>query len=170
MVRRPIAKAVVDTSPLFTALTLELVQRSPQTRRRSILEKSSLPVYLAESASQQEAFRQLFASIRTILTTSHVVAELQGLLRREHQREFWSYGMDLLKTRGFHEGLLLPLLDMHRVDVLREAVCATGPTDTGLIELARNEGCALLTDDERTLARRAWQLGMDCRLIRNLLP
>lgn len=170
MLSSSIAKAVVDTSPLFTALTLELVQRSPRTSRRSILEKSSLPIYLAKSSSRQEAFLQFFASIRTILTTSHVIAELQGLLKREHQRKFWSYGMDLLSTRGFHEGFLRPLLDMHRIDVLREAVCSEGPTDTGLIELARKEGCALLTDDERTLARRAWQLGMDCRLIRNLLP
>ena len=165
-----ISKAVVDTSPLFTALTLELVRRSPRSRRSTILEKSGLPEYLSKSSSRQEAFLQFLASIRIILTTQHVIAELQGLLRREHQREFWSYGMDLLSTRGFGERLLPPLLDMQRVDAVREAVCATGPTDAGLIELARQEGCALITDDERTLARRAWQLGMDCRLVCNLIP
>lgn len=52
----------------------------------------------------------------------------------------------------------------------RISVSEIGPTDAGLIELARREKCVLLTDDG-TLARRAWNmaLGDHCKLVRHLL-
>jgi len=51
----------------------------------------------------------------------------------------------------------------------REALCAIGPADTGLIGLALSAGCPLVTDDERTLAWRAWRAGVDCQLTRLLI-
>jgi len=57
---------------------------------------------------------------------------------------------------------------MYVVADLMEGVCTIGPVDTALIDLTRREGGALLTDDA-TLARRAWKVGVDCRLIYNLI-
>jgi hypothetical protein len=76
---RPILKAVIDASPLFAALILELVDKSPEAHRKSILEKSALPEYLMGSPSRQRAFIQLLNSIPKLLTTSQVnVIERSG--------------------------------------------------------------------------------------------
>jgi rRNA-processing protein FCF1 len=169
---RPIIKAVIDASPLFTALVLELVENSPESHRKTILERSALPLYLA-SPSRRWEFVQLFRSIPTILTTSQVIAEVNGLLKREsikgeRYRAFWTHGMDLMNAKRLDERSLLRLLDMYVVGALKEGVCTIGPVDTALIDLARGEGCALLTDDT-TLAWRAWDLGVDCRLVDKLI-
>lgn len=171
---RPIVKAVIDTGPLYNALVLQLVEKSPESLRKPILQNSGLHSHLAESPSQQWAFVQFFRSIPTILTTSHVIAEVNGLLKREHikdtrYRAFWTHGMDLLNARALDERSLLRLLDMYVVEKLKEGVCTIGPVDTALIELARKEGCTLLTGDNNTLARRAWELGVDCRLIDQII-
>lgn len=167
---RPIVKAVIDTGPLFNALVLQLLEKSPESHRKDILQNSGLHSHLTRSPSRQWAFVQFFRSIPTILTTSHVIAEVNGLLKREHikgnrYRAFWTHGMDLLSARALDERSLPRLLDMYVVGELREGVCTIGPVDTALIELARREGCTLLTGDNNTLARRAWELGVDCRLI-----
>lgn len=73
--------------------------------------------------------------------------------------------MDFLQRKRLDERAALRLLDMHRLEDLRDAVYKAGPTDVGLIELAREERCTLLTNDERTLASMAWELGFDCRLV-----
>lgn len=170
---RPIIKAVLDTSTLFNALVLHLVEKSPESHRKVILETSALSLYLADSTSRQEAFLQLFRSIPTILTTPHVIAEVNGLLKKgqvkgERHRAFWTHGMELLNAKALDERSSLRLLDMFIDGALKEGVCTIGPVDTALIELARNEGCALLTDD-KTLGWRAWDIGVDCRLVYNLI-
>lgn len=170
---RPIVKAVIDTSPLFNSLALQLVERSPESLRSAILEQCALPSYLAESPTRQRAFVEFFRSIPRILTTSHVVAEVNGLLKKKHikgerYRAFWIHGMDLLNARSLNERSLLRLLDMYVVPELREGVCTIGPVDTGLADLAEKEGCALLTDD-RTLALHALRRGVDCRLMERLI-
>lgn len=76
--------------------------------------------------------------------------------------------MELLQQKNLDE-CLLRLLDLYAKDHLRSAVCEIGPTDTALIELARQEGCVLLTDDERTLYRLALKIGVDCRLVKPLV-
>jgi predicted nucleic acid-binding protein len=101
----------------------------------------------------QQACMDLFGSMRAVLTTSNVIGEIQGLqkLTGDDLRTFWLYSMQLLASKGLDEKLLRLIEDMfHREDV-RNNVTQIGPTDAGLIELARREGCVLLTDDERTL-------------------
>lgn len=170
---RPIIKAVIDTTTLFNALVLHLVETSPESHRKAILETSALSPYLAVSTTRQGAFLQLFRSIPRILTTSHVIAEVNGLLRKgqikgDRHRAFWTNGMELLNARALDEHYSLRLLDMFIERALNEGVCTIGPVDTGLLELARKEGCALLTDD-KTLGWRAWEIGVDCRLVYNLI-
>src|SRR5881296_134463 len=99
----PIRKSVMDTGPLLSAITLEFVRRHP-TLRDSILTKSRLEPYL-KSPVKQESFLELFGSIETILTTSHVVAELHGLrfLDARLQKEFWQCAVELLSRKEFDE-------------------------------------------------------------------
>jgi hypothetical protein len=112
----------------------------------------------------------LFEGIRTLLTSSHVVGELQGLqhLQDQRRREFWLYAMTWLASKGMQEELVR-LLDLNSNTNRQKAVCEIGPTDTGLVELAFREGAVLLTDDERMFAHVDWAQGVDCRLVKNLL-
>ena len=166
---RGLRKAVMDTGPLVDALILEMARRSPESRRKPILENSKLSPYLAQSINRQDAFKRLFLAIRTILTTPHVIAEVQGHVKGPFQRASWSFGMEMLNTGAVDERSVPRLSEMHQIVELRASVCEIGPTDTCLIELARQEGCTLLTNDRRTLARRAWELGVDCRLVSDLV-
>ncbi len=178
--RGTFTKVVIDTGPLFTILTLNYVRQTHPTeeKRLSILERADIKHDVLRSPSRQHDCLLLFESIPTVLTTSHVIGEIQGRQKKikAHDRElhgadlrsFWLHTMDLLRRKNLDERLLC-LLEMHARDDSREAVCSIGPTDTGLIELARLEGCSILTDDERTLAKRAWELGIDCQLMKNLI-
>lgn len=160
-------KAVVDTGPLFDVLTLNFVRRHG---RQEVLDRTTI----SGSPEVQDAYLRLFSTIRTVLTTSHVVGELQGLensrlkLRGAYLEDFWLASADFLTARNFDERLI-SLLHMYSEERLRVPLTAIGPSDVGLIELALREGCPLLTDDERTLAPHAWRLGVDCRLVKRLV-
>ncbi len=168
----PIRKAVIDTSPLLAALLLDFVRNRPQAQRDSILRNSRIAEYLRTDQRLQREFIQFFDSISNILITSHVVAELQGLVNKldgGYKKQFWLGGMSYLSRKRLDERSPLSLIDMHEREDFRKAVCNIGPTDVWLIELARQEGCTLLTDDDRTLARYAWELGVDCRLVQSII-
>ncbi len=173
---RAIPRAVVDAGPLFAALTLHYVRvtRLPEPKRTSVLQ-SGLQPHLRQSPTRQKACLELFDRIGILLTTSHVIGEIQGLqnsrlkLYGKDQESFWLYTMDFLLQRKLDERLLR-LLDMHTRESSRDSVCKAGPTDVGLIELAVKEGCVLLTEDERSLAPLARQNGVDCQLLWTLLP
>lgn len=168
------ARAVVDSGVLFTALTLNYIRRAhfPEPKRTKIL--NSLDAELRASNGRQEAYLLMISSIGVLLITSHVVGELQGLqtsrlgLRDSDLRFFWLHSLEYLLERNLDERLL-QLLDMSSREHSREALCNIGPADAGLIDLALSVGCPLLTDDERTLAWRAWQAGVDCRLVQSLI-
>ena len=170
---RPIdlRKVVVDTGPLINVLCLTFVMSSPTHEYR--LEQSNvLPLYLRHNPTKERYLLELFDSIQTILITSHVIGELTGRLKvsKLPLREFWLSSEDYLTGKNVDERLL-SLIEICGSDRGRESLRAIGPTDSGLIELALQEKCVLLTDDERTLARRAWDLGLgdQCKLVRNLL-
>jgi rRNA-processing protein FCF1 len=165
-----ILKAVIDTGPLLSALVLHY-QRGPR-RRPSFDSFLEAPLLVEE---HQEQFLNLFASIREKITTSHVIAEMQGLanarlgLTGGDRFEFWHASIDLLIQWRLDEQLVR-LLDMASRQELRNRLPDIGIVDTGLIELAAQNGCVLITQDERTLAVRAWTAGIDCRLVKQLIP
>jgi len=117
----------------------------------------------------------LLRSIDEKLTTSHVVAELQGLERSRlglHGNErlrFWRTSIELLMLWSIDERLIR-LLDMAADESFKGRVPEIGLVDTGLIRLALEHGCALITEDERTLYPRALEIGIDCRLVKQLVP
>lgn len=162
-----IRRAVVDTSPLVSALVLEYVRRKPPSWRSPILSKSRLASYLESNEARQRQFIQYFDAIQSILTTSHVIGEIQGLqskLDGRYRQEFWLGGISFLRRKKLDERLV-GLLQIASTGETLESLCSLGPTDTGLIDLARREGCILLTDDT-DVWHRAKQLQVDCKLIR----
>ncbi len=167
--------AVIDSGVLFTALTINYVERAhlPEAKGSALLAKT-VHRELCASAHLRHAYLQLLNGVRNPLITSHVVGELQGLqtsrskLRGEDLRFFWVHSLEFLLARNFDERLLR-LMDMNDTGGMREALCAIGPADTGLISLALSAGCPLVTDDDRTLAWRARYAGVDCHLARLLI-
>jgi hypothetical protein len=163
-------RAVMDSGPLFTVLTLNFVRRFSAAKKKEALMRR-IDVDIRNSPRLQEAYLSLFESIRSVLTTSHVIGEIQGLqnLTGEDLKSFWLLSMELLASKGLDENLLRLIEDMFAWEGVRHNVAEVGPTDAGLIELARREGCVLLTDDQRTLGVLAFRLGVDCKIFRTLL-
>jgi len=166
-----IRKAVVDTGPLFNVLVLNFVGPS-QTPPYSGFE-NALTDYLRYDFPAQRKLLGLFDSIQEILITSHVVGELTGLHNARTKLplgEFWLSSVKYLARKKVDERLLR-LVEICDSDEGLKSVSEIGPTDSGLINLARREQCVLLTDDDKTLARRAWNMGLgdQCKLVRNLL-
>jgi hypothetical protein len=87
--RERIVTAVVDTSPLLSVLILEYMRRSSPVRSEKILSGSRIADYLLHDQKRRMNFAHLFEDIPNILTTSHVLGELQGLqrLKEDYQRE-----------------------------------------------------------------------------------
>lgn len=164
----PIKKAVLDTGPLLSAITLELIRNRTLDQREAILRDSRLEPYLRDIHKHQ-VFLQFFESIEVVLTTSHVVAEIHGLrfLKGDLKKEFWECAITLLQRKAFSEELI-GLFQLHSQELLK-MVAEIGPTDVALTELAFVQGCVLLTEDERTLAPWAWNQGVDCRVVQHFL-
>jgi len=170
-----IITAVVDTAPLLSALILDYARRNTPARSESILSRSQMADYLKHDQKRQTAFMRFFDGIPVILTTSHVIGELQGLqtLKDEYQRGFWLNAMRWLSTKRLDERLV-KLLDLHQEETWRPAVCEVGPPDAGLVTLARQVGCfseekPLLTDDRRTLYPLARRQQVYCQIVEDLV-
>lgn len=165
-------KAVIDTGPLFSALISNYNLLCVEQGRPA--STSGLEDPLLDQPAQRR-FLGLLSSINEKLTTSHVIGELQGLvngkskLHGDDRSSFWRASTDLLTQWNVDEKLVR-LLDLASHESFGYCVPIIGPTDTGLIELALRHGCVLITQDERTLAREAWKVGVDCRLVKQLVP
>lgn len=146
----PLKKAVVDTGPLFTLLTLVFVRQAPHYRAL-MFTKHAPPTYALKN---ERDYLDFFQSIIEVIFTSHVIGELKSRARLPPQiyREFWLCSMDYLKQKRADEKLLA-LLSMHEDAFVSDIVCSLGPVDAGLVALAKDENCVLLTDDSRLLSR-----------------
>ena len=155
-----LTKAVVDTSPLFNALMLTFVRENPSLR--GVLLKKPVSDYLLNNPAYQRNFLDLFQSIRKVMFTSHVIAEIQRLAQQQDNyiREFWQNAFVFLREKKVDEQLIKILSLAEKPEA--ELVGEIGPTDTALIELARREKCCLLTDDRRTLGAKASVRGVKC--------
>lgn len=161
----PLRKAVIDTGPLLTTLTLVYIQQSPQ-HRELLRHKHKLPSYITDPTSERN-FLQFISGITQPLITSHVLGEIRSRSRvpEEIHREFWLSAMKFLSEINLNEQLIL-LSDLYRNDRYRMLVSILGPTDAGVIALAEKEECVLLTDDSRLFH---WSEIADVRLIKNEL-
>lgn len=104
-----IRKAVIDTGPLFSALTLHYAFREEDFGRPPRLNLGLEEPLLTKSA--QLAFLNLMRSIREKLTTSHAIAELHHLqrmrldLRGRALEIFWQTSVGLLRDWHLDERL-----------------------------------------------------------------
>lgn len=142
----PPPKAVIDTGPLFTALTLSFLQKRPELAH--IREKHEIPNYLLDPTSQRE-FLDYIQNIPHLMTTSHVIGQLRSRkqLTADIQAEFWQNAVDFFAEKKLDERCIT-LLEISQ-NGYPKIIGALGPTDAGLIFLARQESCDLLTDDGR---------------------
>jgi hypothetical protein len=162
--RWKIIKAVVDTEPLLNALLLNYVATMIASRREAALDRSRISWYLKDRA-MRPPFLELFGGIQKILTTSHVIGEVNGLSPKgEDREEFWRSAMRWLEAKRLDERFV-QLLDMQA----HQATYQIGPADAELVMLAQGEGCHLLTDDRRTLAPHAWKQGVNCIVLEEYL-
>ena len=164
-----LARVVVDTGPLLSVLVLRYAHTLEPRAAEALIARSRIASYL-HAMDQQASILQLFERVDTILTSSHVIAEIQGLhrLRGDYCRDFWLLTMDWLESKRLDERLIR-LLDLSTDQRWKRVTSDIGPTDTGLITIAFREGIPLLTDDKDTLARQGWEQGIDCQLVEGLL-
>jgi predicted nucleic acid-binding protein len=159
---------VVDNGPLFTVLTLVFARQQP-IYQNVVLTKHDPPAYALD---KQRDYLEFFDSINQILFTSHVIGELKSRDRKrlppEIYREFWLCSMDYLKRKRADERLLA-LLSMREDAFFSDIVCSLGPVDAGLIALAKEENCVLLTDDSRLLSRCDSSGSPEIKLVEYLL-
>ena len=73
--------------------------------------------------------------------------------------------MEFLESWKLDEKLV-SLADLYRDERYRQMVSISGPTDTGLIALASQEKCILLTDDSRLFQ---WRGVAEIELIETVL-
>ncbi len=163
---------MLDTGPLLDALILHHVSRySQQSNTSSHKLLSHVNGVHAHPSARTEAL-SLLNSISVKLTTSHVIAEVNSLvtkrlkIREADLTRFWSGSIELLTLWNLDERMI-QLLDLAGDAV--EHIIRVGIVDTGLIRLAQQHGYILITNDEKTLAPLAWEQGVDCHILRNLL-
>lgn len=61
------------------------------------------------------------------------------------------------------------LLDLAADQDFEGCLPRIGASDTGLIQLARQHECVLITEDERALARETLTQHVDCQLVKQLV-
>ena len=177
-----IRKLVIDTSALLPLRVYQYSQHAqlPTARQSQLLldARSKRPPF---TIREYERWAALFESAGIRLTTSHVVAEMYNVLsvrlrlKGEDRQSFWHFCTWFLTAHALIEESF-KLDQLYTSPELHEINVRAGPTDAGLILLARENECILgqrdamlVTDDERTLHVEALRLGIHCELLPNLL-
>jgi hypothetical protein len=140
--RKPV---LLDTGPLLAYLGwlyLDSIGASKATRDAALRD---LKLGMAWSENQHERFDQFLKSRSIRLITSHVAAEILRFrshsFLQKHTGPFTSFVLDHL---GFFEERGVPIASLDK-----SLVVTFGLTDAGLVWLARQEGCTLVTSDDR---------------------
>ena len=140
--RRPV---LLDTGPLLIYLYWLYCDSMRATRAARDAALRDLNLGLAWSENQHERFDQFLKSRSVRLITNHVAAEILHFrthsFLQTHANPFTGFVLDHL---GFFEerGVLIGSLD-------KGLVVRFGLTDAGLVWLAQQEGCTLVTSDDR---------------------
>jgi hypothetical protein len=163
-----ITKAVIDTGPLFTALTLDFARRNPELGP-FLMRKHQLPPFMMADQVLQNVYREFFERIHQFIITSHIVGEMRSRyhIPSEIQYQFIECAMDYLKRRRLDERLIR-ILAIEDDSSHRHIACSNGFIDAGVLKLAREEKCVLLTDDGRLWT---WvnETGPEIELLKNVV-
>lgn len=162
-----VTKAVVDAGVLFDMLIINYAGKTSRHHGiENLLEK--LSQYLRKNPRAREEFLQFTHHITTFWITSHVVGELKGLvssrlkLHGEKFKDFWSSTLCFFREKKIKEELI------QLVNMQEASLDKIGPVDLGLAMLAHQKGVVLLTND-RLLAKYAWDQGMKCKTMEQIL-
>jgi predicted nucleic acid-binding protein len=176
-----IRKLVLDTNVLFPLLVYEYAERLrlPAARRNKLLldARSKKPELVIPE--DYERWLTLFQSVRARLTTQHVIAELYGLrgkldLTDEDASRYWQRWTQFLVQHEV-EQRSCTLDEIQASRGFAELNARLGPTDAGLILLARNEGgtlgqeAVILATDDGELYAEARHVGVRSELLPNLV-
>lgn len=158
-------RAVIDSGPLMDLLTLQWASKS---RIRPSTPLDTLSSYLQRDVEKRGRFEKFVEAVPSLLTTSHVIGELQRLSKKlsgSYQREFWTSTMEYLEELKYEERLIT-FKDTSRD---RLPIREIGPTDCGLIRLATLECCSLLTNDRRLKGKAQSIANIDGRLMEEVV-
>ena len=113
-------------------------------------------------------------NIKIIITSTHAVAELQGLIRSrnifygELEGNFWDVSVDYLRNKNLEEHLIKLLTISYKEDY-KPFIREIGFIDTGLIDLAIEQRLTIVTNDKRTLFKHARELNIQVILLNETL-
>jgi hypothetical protein len=147
---RPALIIVLDTGPLLTYLAvhyIETIKAKISTRDRIL--QSVRPAGRPFDDSLQNAFTSLCRETRRLLTTSNALTEAlkarknSALYRRE---DFHDIALSFLAESNIEE-LPRPARSLIQDTRYRDHTLRLGLTDMGLVSLAVEFKCPLLTDD-----------------------
>jgi hypothetical protein len=140
--RKPV---LLDTGPLLTYLSwlyCDSIRATKATRDAALRD---LNLGLAWRENQHERFYQFLKSRPLRLITSHVAAEILRFrghsFLKKHSHRFTSFTLDHL---GFVEERSVLLKDLEK-----DLILQFGLPDASLLWLAQQEGCTLVTTDNK---------------------
>lgn len=157
-----LSKAVLDTSVLYDALKFNYVNIK-QGNSNFITDKIHQYYKGFESGkSSYEYYLQY--TVKDYYTSSHAIGELNGLFSRDklikderNFPEFLRKSIEYLSNKGLQEELI-KINTYKNLPVDRYKI---GHVDYGIIKLARKLHLPVLTNDDRTLAYMARNLGVE---------
>ncbi len=149
-------KAIIDSCVLIDALMINYIRISTN----SILNKKWEHILYETNNLSKKNYNDFLENIKTFVTTSHVIGELNGLvnnrldLKDSLKVSFWANSVSYLKFKNLDEKLI-QLFSISENISYNKFIFQIGIVDTGLIELAKDEDLTIITKDSRTLVARA---------------
>lgn len=152
---------IIDTNLLFDFLVWRFFEQIEEPEEGSTPVKPSAFQYLADSRTR-EAFLWYLSWAKPIETSPHVIAEIHGLARsraKEHLKPprlgiFWKFAQEELAQMRLEERFV-------RLDEMDTGHLQTvGPTDTSLLQRAKQSGRTLLTGERGELRGRCVAQGI----------
>lgn len=153
----PPKSPIVDTNLIFDFLVWRFFEQIEGAGESSTPAKPFVFQHLPDSRTR-EAFLWYVSSAKPIETSPHVIAEIHGLALRSKAHLnpprlgiFWKFAQEELGQLKLEERFV-PLDEMDTGNLQ-----TVGPTDTSLLQLAKQSGRALLTGDEELRGRCSMQ-------------
>jgi rRNA-processing protein FCF1 len=157
-----VRKAVIDTSVLFESLLINYTQ--VKNNKDKIIHFGNNIFGL--NNIYKKNYIDFLDKIECFVTTSHAIGELQGLISSRIKldgllkKRFWEISVSYLKEKKISEQLI-ELISFSDSKYYSNFIYDIGYVDTGLIELAKKEKMAIITQDVETLANFARAQGIE---------
>jgi hypothetical protein len=164
-------KGIFDTNVLLESLLINYLRFQENKGIRNRLETFIIDWNITKYRNNYSKFLD---NIRTIITSSHAIAELSGLIKSrkifygEMDGNFWDVSVNYLRNKNLEEHLIKLLTISTNADY-RPFIREIGFIDTGLIDLATEQQLTIVTNDKRTLFKYARELNIQVILLNETL-